>query len=223
MMNTPQSREGNVIRYLVYFAVFMFTALADNLAIKSSAISIWNIILFIIVASMCTLFYIYRYNREQRFFDSRFNVSWLSSFRMTLALSLVVAGGRIGISYLQLYRGMAASPLQNAYLAPASTLLYWFMMVANGLVMPILEEYLCTGFLFNYWFCAEQKRVAYLGILCSGLLYAVLSFQFAPAALVCNLGFGMLFAWSYLSTQTIWMPIYLAALNGVLTMVTLAV
>lgn len=222
-MNTPQSREGNIIRYLVYFAVFIFTALVDNLAIKSSSISIWNIILFVIVASMCTLFYIYRYNREQRFFDSRFNVPWLSSYRLTVTLSLLVAGGRIGVSYLQLYHGMAASPLQNAYLAHASALLYWFMMVANGVVMPVLEEYLCTGFLFNYWFRAEQKSVAYLGILCSGLLYAVLSFQFAPAVLACNVCFGMLFAWSYLSTQTIWMPIYLAALNGVLTMVTLAV
>ncbi len=222
-MNTPQSREGNIIRYLVYFAVFIFTALVDDLAIKSSSISIWNIILFVIVASMCTLFYIYRYNREQRFFDSRFNVPWLSSYRLTVTLSLLVAGGRIGVSYLQLYHGMAASPLQNAYLAHASALLYWFMMVANGVVMPVLEEYLCTGFLFNYWFRAEQKSVAYLGILCSGLLYAVLSFQFAPAVLACNVCFGMLFAWSYLSTQTIWMPIYLAALNGVLTMVTVVV
>lgn len=222
-MNTPQSREGNIIRYLVYFAVFIFTALVDDLAIKSSSISIWNIILFVIVASMCTLFYIYRYNREQRFFDSRFNVPWLSSYRLTVTLSLLVAGGRIGVSYLQLYHGMAASPLQNAYLANASALLYWFMMVANGVVMPVLEEYLCTGFLFNYWFRAEQKSVAYLGILCSGLLYAALSFQFAPAVLACNVCFGMLFAWSYLSTQTIWMPIYLAALNGVLTMVTVVV
>ncbi|MEE8856986.1 MAG: type II CAAX endopeptidase family protein [Lactobacillus sp.] len=222
-MNTPKSREGNIIRYLVYFAVFIFTALVDDLAIKSSSISIWNIILFVIVASMCTLFYIYRYNREQRFFDSRFNVPWLSSYRLTVTLSLLVAGGRIGVSYLQLYHGMAASPLQNAYLAHASALLYWFMMVANGVVMPVLEEYLCTGFLFNYWFRAEQKSVAYLGILCSGLLYAVLSFQFAPAVLACNVCFGMLFAWSYLSTQTIWMPIYLAALNGVLTMVTVVV
>ncbi|MFK3587553.1 CPBP family intramembrane metalloprotease [Lactobacillus sp. 23-2] len=222
-MNTPQSREGNIIRYLVYFAVFIFTALVDDLAIKSSSISIWNIILFVIVASMCTLFYIYRYNREQRFFDSRFNVPWLSSYRLTVTLSLLVAGGRIGVSYLQLYHGMAASPLQNAYLAHASALLYWFMMVANGVVMPVLEEYLCTGFLFNYWFRAEQKSVAYLGILCSGLLYAALSFQFAPAFLACNVCFGMLFAWSYLSTQTIWMPIYLAALNGVLTMVTVVV
>lgn len=222
-MNTPQSREGNIIRYLVYFAVFIFTALVDDLAIKSSSISIWNIILFVIVASMCTLFYIYRYNREQRFFDSRFNVPWLSSYRLTVTLSLLVAGGRIGVSYLQLYHGMAASPLQNAYLAHASALLYWFMMVANGVVMPVLEEYLCTGFLFNYWFRTEQKSVAYLGILCSGLLYAALSFQFAPAALACNVCFGMLFAWSYLSTQTIWMPIYLAALNGVLTMVTVVV
>lgn len=39
-MNTPQSREGNIIRYLVYFAVFIFTALVDDLAIKSSSISI---------------------------------------------------------------------------------------------------------------------------------------------------------------------------------------
>ena len=83
-MNTPRSREGNLVRYLVYFVVFVFTALADNLAIKSPSISIWNVILFLVLAAMCLLFYIYRYNREQRFFDSRFNIPWLSSFNLNL-------------------------------------------------------------------------------------------------------------------------------------------
>lgn len=49
-MNTPRSREGNFVRYLVYFVVFVFTALADNLAIKSPSISIWNVILFLVLA-----------------------------------------------------------------------------------------------------------------------------------------------------------------------------
>lgn len=160
-MNTPRSREGNLVRYLVYFVVFVFTALADNLAIKSPSISIWNVILFLVLAAMCLLFYIYRYNREQRFFDSRFNVPWLSSFNFTLLLSFVVAAGRIGISYLQLYKGMPASGLQQAYASHSTSSLYWFMMLANGLVLPILGEYLCTGFLFNYWFRTEKKGVAY--------------------------------------------------------------
>lgn len=222
-MNTPRSREGNLVRYLVYFVVFVFTALADNLAIKSPSISIWNVILFLVLAAMCLLFYIYRYNREQRFFDSRFNIPWLSSFNFTLLLSFVVAAGRIGISYLQLYKGMPASGLQLAYASHSTSALYWFMMLANGVVLPILEEYLCTGFLFNYWFRTEKKGVAYAGIICSGLFYAILTFQFTPAIFAFNFAFGMLFAWSYLSTQTIWLPFYLAALNGVLTVVTIAV
>ena len=97
------------------------------------------------------------------------------------------------------------------------------MMLANGLVLPILGEYLCTGFLFNYWFRTEKKGVAYVGIICSGIFYAILTFQFAPAIFAFNFAFGMLFAWSYLRTQTIWLPLYLAALNGVLTVVTIAV
>lgn len=111
---------------------------------------------------MPAFFYIYRYNREQRFFDSRFNIPWLSSFNFTLLLSFVVAAGRIGISYLQLYKGMPASGLQLAYASHSTSSLYWFMMLANGVVLPILEEYLCTGFLFNYWFRTEKKGVAYV-------------------------------------------------------------
>ena len=135
----------------------------------------------------------------------------------------MVAAGRIGISYLQLYKGMPASGLQLAYASHSTSALYWFMMLANGVVLPILEEYLCTGFLFNYWFRTEKKGVAYVGIICSGLFYAILTFQFTPAIFAFNFAFGMLFAWSYLSTQTIWLPLYLAALNGVLTVVTIAV
>lgn len=222
-MNTPRSREGNLVRYLVYLISFLMALMTDDLAIKTAHINIWNIILFTIVAAMCVLFYVYRYKREQRFFDLQFNVPWLNSFNLTLFLSVLVTAGRLGVSYLQLYKGMPVSGVQNAYIAHESSLLYWFMMVANGIVMPVLQEYLCTGFLFNYWFRTESKSVAYLGIVCSGLLYAVLNFQFEPVAFCINVLFGAVFAWGYLSTQTIWMPLYLAVLNGVLMIVTVAV
>lgn len=222
-MNTPRSREGNMIRYLVYLIFFIMVALTDNLALRSSAISIWHVILFLIVAAMCSLFYVYRFKREQRFFDLSYNSAWTSCYKQTLILSVAVALIRIGVSYLQLYQGAPASGLQMAYMQHSSNLLYWFVMLANGIVLPVLEEYLCSGFLFNYWFRNEKKAVAYVGIFCSGLLYAILTFQFAPIIFAANLLLGMLFAWSYLSTQTLWLPLYLAVLNGVLTVITITI
>lgn len=66
-MNTPRSREGNVIRYAVYLAGYVAVFAVVKLVTRKSPVHIWDLILFGLVAAMILLFYVYRFNREQRF------------------------------------------------------------------------------------------------------------------------------------------------------------
>lgn len=97
--------------------------------------------------------------------------------------------------------------------------MFWFLIVAEGIVMPILQEFLATGFVFNYAFRGNSKATALFGMLVSGLIFSVLNFQFSLPLFLIETCFGAFFAWSYLYTQSIWMPIYLAVVSGILRII----
>ena len=218
-MNTPASRQGNIIRYLIYFISYLMVAGVIKLVTANSPIHIWDLILFATISLMVSLFFIYRFNREQRFFDRSFAGSWLSNFGLIVGLTAVVTALRISVSWLQSYGRLKLYNFQIAYLHHEATVTYWFLVVAIGIVLPILQEFLITGFLFNYAFRSNTVLTAILGILTSGILFSLLNWQNSLTLLLINIIFGALFAWSYLYTQTLWMPIYLAILNGVLLMI----
>ena len=218
-MNTPASRQGNLIRYLIYFISYLMVAGVIKLVTANSPIHIWDLILFATISLMVSLFFIYRFNREQRFFDRSFAGSWLSNFGLIVGLTAVVTALRISVSWLQSYGRLKLYNFQIAYLHHETTVTYWFLVVAIGIVLPILQEFLITGFLFNYAFRSNTVLTAVLGIFTSGILFSLLNWQSSLPLLLINMIFGALFAWSYLYTQTLWMPIYLAVLNGVLLMI----
>ena len=218
-MNTPASRQGNIIRYLIYFISYLMVAGVIKLVTANSPIHIWDLILFATISLMVSLFFIYRFNREQRFFDRSFAGSWLSNFGLIVGLTAVVTALRISVSWLQSYGRLKLYNFQIAYLHHETTITYWFLVVAIGIVLPILQEFLITGFLFNYAFRSNTVLTAVLGIFTSGILFSLLNWQSSLPLLLINMIFGALFAWSYLYTQTLWMPIYLAVLNGVLLMI----
>src|SRR5699024_10642906 len=63
------------------------------------------------------------------------------------------------------------------------------------------------------------KQVAIMGIIVSGLIYSLLNFQNSVVLFIIDAIYGMVFAWSYMYTQTLLMPIYLAVVSGVLTVI----
>ena len=67
-MNTPESREGNLIRYAVYLAGYLMARGVVKIVTMNSPLRVWDLILFVLITAMVLLFYIYRFNREQRFF-----------------------------------------------------------------------------------------------------------------------------------------------------------
>ncbi|WP_270769897.1 CPBP family intramembrane glutamic endopeptidase [Lactobacillus crispatus] len=218
-MNTPQSREGNVIRYAVYLAGYVAVFAVVKLVTRKSPVHIWDLILFGLVAAMILLFYVYRFNREQRFFARDFKLPWLGSLSTVVLLTLVITVTRISISYLQSYGRISHYDFQLIYAKSESVNMFWFLIVVQGIVLPILQEFLATGFLFNYAFRRNTKQVAIMGIIVSGLIYSLLNFQNSVVLFIIDAIYGMVFAWSYMYTQTLLMPIYLAVVSGVLTVI----
>ena len=218
-MNTPQSREGNVIRYAVYLAGYVAVFAVVKLVTRKSPVHIWDLILFGLVAAMILLFYVYRFNREQRFFARDLKLPWLGSLSTVVLLTLVITVTQISISYLQSYGRISHYDFQLIYAKSESVNMFWFLIVVQGIVLPILQEFLATGFLFYYAFRRNTKQVAIMGIIVSGLIYSLLNFQNSVVLFIIDAIYGMVFAWSYMYTQTLLMPIYLAVVSGVLTVI----
>ena len=218
-MNTPQSREGNVIRYAVYLAGYVAVFAVVKLVTRKSPVHIWDLILFGLVAAMILLFYVYRFNREQRFFARDLKLPWLGSLSTVVLLTLVITVTQISISYLQSYGRISHYDFQLIYAKSESVNMFWFLIVVQGIILPILQEFLATGFLFNYAFRRNTKQVAIMGIIVSGLIYSLLNFQNSVVLFIIDAIYGMVFAWSYMYTQTLLMPIYLAVVSGVLTVI----
>lgn len=218
-MNTPQSREGNVIRYAVYLAGYVAVFAVVKLVTRKSPVHIWDLILFGLVAAMILLFYVYRFNREQRFFARDLKLPWLGSLSTVVLLTLVITVTQISISYLQSYGRISHYDFQLIYAKSESVNMFWFLIVVQGIVLPILQEFLATGFLFNYAFRRNTKQVAIMGIIVSGQIYSLLNFQNSVVLFIIDAIYGMVFAWSYMYTQTLLMPIYLAVVSGVLTVI----
>ena len=218
-MNTPQSREGNVIRYAVYLAGYVAVFAVVKLVTRKSPVHIWDLILFGLVAAMILLFYVYRFNREQRFFARDLKLPWLGSLSTVVLLTLVITVTQISISYLQSYGRISHYDFQLIYAKSESVNMFWFLIVVQGIVLPILQEFLATAFLFNYAFRRNTKQVAIMGIIVSGLIYSLLNFQNSVVLFIIDAIYGMVFAWSYMYTQTLLMPIYLAVVSGVLTVI----
>lgn len=218
-MNTPASREGNLIRYAVYFIGYLITLGVTELVIKKPLLHLWDLILFILIATMVLVFYAYRFNREQRYFARQLYIPWLGDFGLVVGLTLGVTAMRIIIMYLQTYRHLSWYYFQQSFLHYPSKQLFWFLLLAQGIILPILQEFLATGFLFNYAFRRNNSTVALWGIFTSGLIFTLLNWQASVPLLLINFLYGMLFAWSYLYTQTLIMPLYLAVINGLLLVI----
>ena len=104
---------------------------------------------------------------------------------------------------------------QVIYQKGECNLLFWFFIFSIGILIPAMQVYLTTGFFFNYGFRAQNMTSGIVGIICSGFFFGILNFQTSFALFIINSLYGMLLAWSYLYSQRIMMPIYLAILNGI--------
>ena len=195
-MNTPSSRQGNLTRYAVYLVLYLIVVGVKKLTLLNDQVNKIGYFFFLIFSLFALYFYIRQFNREQRFFEKKPSMPLLADYGFIVGVSILVILGRIFISYLQ---AKGTVPLMNF----------------QGILIPAMQVYLTTGFFFNYGFRAQNMTSGIVGIICSGFFFGILNFQTSFALFIINSLYGMLLAWSYLYSQRIMMPIYLAILNGI--------
>ena len=213
--NTPQSKQGNLVRYCVYLIIYLLVILCRIWAICKNRFHIVGGIFFIIFGLFGMWFYIRRYNREQEFFEERVSISLLADFGFSAGVSVLVIALRFLTSYWQARHRFPMTYMQTMFSNQESTTLFWFLIIAFGIVLPILQVFLSVGFFFNYYFRTQDIVSSVFGIICSGIFFAFLNGQYSLSLFVINSLCGMLVAWAYLYTQNIFTPIYLAILNGI--------
>lgn len=220
-MNTPDSQQGNLTRYAVFLAFYLIVIGMKALCTLGNKLHTVGVIFFVLISLAVLLFYIRRFNREKRYFEKSFSLPMLGDFSFTLGLTILIIGSRILLAYLQAQGKIPVLSLQNFYLRAESTPIFWFLIFAVGIILPVLQQFLCNGFFFNYYFRTSNFTLGVIGIICSGIFYSVLNLQFSLVLLVINALYGMAFAWSYLYSQSLWIPIYLSILNGIFTVILL--
>ncbi|QNQ80976.1 CPBP family intramembrane glutamic endopeptidase [Lactobacillus sp. PV034] len=218
-MNTPASQQGNFTRYGVYLVLYLIVLGCKGLATFHNKFHIFGMLLFVIVAAASLLFYIRQFNHEQKYFVKGFKLSLLGDYVFTFSATLIIIAARILFTYLQAKGSLPKLSFQLHYINHESNSLYWFLIFAIGIVFPALQQYLTNGFFFNYFFRDSTMINSALGIMASGAFFSLLNFQFSFLILIANFLFGMFFAWSYLYTQSLWMPVYLSILNGILMII----
>ncbi|KRL63304.1 type II CAAX prenyl endopeptidase Rce1 family protein [Lactobacillus psittaci] len=215
-MNTPRSVQGNLIRYGVYLVGYLLVIGAKALVADTGKLQTWDLILFICLTLMTGLLYIYRFNREQRYFQRNFSLPLLGNMTVTSLMTIAIVCARLFISYLQLNGKLGYYTFQSIYAKSESTPMFWFLIIAQGVVIPVLQVFLAEGFFFNYLFRADDFLVAVMGLLCSGAVFTILNLQFNLNLIVVDFVLGLFLAWTYLYTQSLSMTLYLAVLNGIL-------
>lgn len=218
-MNSPRSQEGNIIRLTIFAIGYAIVWITERIVANQKNISIIGSIIFALIAWIVLFFYIYSFNREKHYFERVYEVGLLDKMPLTIGLTLIVTLIQILVSYLQTSGKIDAYPFQLDYVKYASNKLFWFLIIAKGIVLPTLQIYIADGFLFNYMFRGSQVKAAILGIITSGVIYSVLNFQFSIPLFLIQTLMGMLFAWSYLYTQNLTMPLYLSIMSNILTVI----
>lgn len=221
-MNTPRSREGNLVRGTIYLIGYFIIFGARRLAISGGKVRLWGGILFFLLSLMMLIFYVYRFNRESRYFQKEEQLLPLTDHFGQLALTTVVIFVlRMLVNYLQLTKGLGLTAVQQSYHTGATSGTFWFMIFAEGIIISALQQFIANGFLFNYFFRTNTRAMAVAGIITSAIIYALLNFSATPLLFGVSLLIGGLISWAYLATQSMWVPVLLAVFNGILTVILL--
>ncbi|MDO4912696.1 MAG: CPBP family intramembrane metalloprotease [Lactobacillus sp.] len=220
-MNTPSSKEGNLIRYAVYVVSYIIAALLTHLTVFKFGIKMWSLVLLAIIYAVVFSFIVKRFKKEEHFFENTESGQFTDYYKLIIIMSIIIGVVRIACNYLQLYGMAKIIKLQTYYAGHETDALFWFLIITLGILLPILQQYLATGFLFNYLFRGNNKTVAYTGSIFSGLLFSVLNFQFSFGLFIANWIIGIICALAFLKTQKMAVAMYLAAVSGILFVIML--
>ena len=205
-LNSPASKVGSLIRYSVYFLFYGLILLNIPSFIKC-------ILCFIILS-----FYIQRFNKEKIYFKRTIHSPYLGNYGFLFFMTIFITISQICIFYLQMKKVIPLSQIQIAYRKKESI---WLIITILVILIPTLQIYLTNGFFFNYYFRKQTVSTALLGIISSGLFYGLLNWNNSLIYLGINSLYGIIYAYSYLRTERITVPIYFAIITNLFMIFTL--
>ncbi|WP_261805833.1 CPBP family intramembrane glutamic endopeptidase [Lapidilactobacillus luobeiensis] len=220
-MKSPASRLGNSVRFIIFLALTVITNWLGAMAFDQNKISGLFTILFFSIAALTLLFFIRQFNLEKHYFSDRLNSLgdvFNNAFGFIIVMFLAVGVLTLLIAWLQV-DGTLPAFTRDATVFEVVDIGFWLNILISGILIPIIDQYLINGFFFNYFFRTETPLNIVLGMLFSGVLFALLQFQpwFMPAFLQAS--FGWLFALSYLRTHNLALPILLNIFSAILFIV----
>jgi uncharacterized protein len=146
----------------------------------------------------------------------RKGLDWRNLGFRPVSIKLLVLVGAAGfilagaIEFLERLFGIKPGDLIPALIAPQG--FNWLHLVVIllmvGIAAPLAEEVLFRGVLYG-WF--RKHLGAPLAIISNGAIFGLIHFGYPPELMVMVAIMGMLFAWSFERSRSLWVPIVLHA------------
>lgn len=219
-MNIQKFEEIGLIKYAGYFFCYAVIYSIAR-AVTKQGTTLLGTIVFLTFAWSGMMLLAYEYRKEQKQFDNYYSWPILSHMGIVIVLALLITACRIGFDYLQSSWYIDYLNIGKIYLDHETKSNFVFIVIAFGVVLPFLQVYLADGFFFDYLFRWQTKESAVIGIFTSALVFAILSLEFQPIWFLLNFFVGIILAWSFLRSQALWLPLFLAVINGLLMMISL--
>ncbi|GEL13912.1 hypothetical protein FC15_GL000364 [Lapidilactobacillus concavus DSM 17758] len=220
-MKSPASLIGNLVRYTIFIAMVLITTWLKDQAFEQGKLSGIFLVLCLSAAALSLLFFIRQFNLEQKYFSDRLNSRpkvLANAFGFLFLLVLIIGGLNLVIGWLQVAGSIPKfeTTVTKFDLKDGG---FWLNILIVGIILPILQQFIATGFFFNYFFRRATPINTVLGMLISGLIFAALQFQpfFMPAFL--QLSLGWLFALSFLYTRRFEVPVCLNIFSAILMII----
>lgn len=214
-VNTPKSFQGNIVRYSVYLVIYLFLYACIYQVIHIARVN-WLIDIPILIFVLLGLFfYTRRYNKEQRYFEKKTEITLASDYKLIVGATILLIAFRLLIAYFQFKKYVPFTRNQLFYLQHENNDLFWLLIIYQGLFLSVMQQFLGIGFFFNYFFRKQTFFHAMVGILMSALFFAFLNLQFSLLWFIINFAFGYFFALFYLYSQSFLWTIYFAILNSI--------
>ncbi|UQS84206.1 CPBP family glutamic-type intramembrane protease [Bombilactobacillus thymidiniphilus] len=164
-----------------------------------------------------------RYRHENSAFIDEKQSLWRGIgeyFSLILFTILVVGIFLTVISYLKAHGRFPYLVGDTDYL-DRGKVAFWFDLVASGLIISVEQQFVTTGFLFNYFWRKPKLSSTILGIISSGLIFGLLNMEIAHLInFFIYFIIGCLLATIYLATHnfkiSIMLGVFIALLRVIL-------
>ncbi|MFD1465925.1 type II CAAX prenyl endopeptidase Rce1 family protein [Lapidilactobacillus mulanensis] len=220
-MKSPASLFGNLVRYVIFIALVLVTTWLKDMTFDQGKISGIFLVLCLAATALSLLFFIRQFNLEQRYFSSGSNSRpevLSNAFGFLFLLVLIVGGLNLVVGWLQV-SGSIPQFANTANKFDINDMGFWLNILIVGIALPVLQQFVATGFFFNYLFRRSTIANTILGMLFSGAIFAALQFQTSFMPIFLQFSLGCLFSLSYLYTRRLEVPICLNIFSAILMIV----